>query len=187
MDWTLYTSALPTASGAGAIATAAPTAANTNVNQGSVTNSTYTNFSNGYFAFQAVHSTSTNAITGAEFDQLYFDTSSSSPMTKSVPAPTVAALPMDYHLMQNYPNPFNPTTNIRFSLASPSEVRLAFYDVLGQEVKVLVNEQRPAGIHEVLFDGTNLASGMYYYRLTALPLDGTSSAFIETKRLMLVK
>jgi hypothetical protein len=75
-EWTLYTSTLPTANGTDAGADEIPSAANTTVNQGSVTDNTYTDFSNGYFGFMAVHTSGADARTGAEFDQLYFDTNS---------------------------------------------------------------------------------------------------------------
>lgn len=74
--WTLYTSALPTSNGSGAVATDIPSQSNTNINQGTVTDNTYTAFDDGYFGFMAIHTTSATSRSGAEFDQLYFDTSS---------------------------------------------------------------------------------------------------------------
>ncbi|MGD9898602.1 MAG: T9SS type A sorting domain-containing protein [Calditrichaceae bacterium] len=70
-----------------------------------------------------------------------------------------------YNLMQNYPNPFNPSTAIRFELLSSGSVSLKVYDLLGKEVRTLVNGWVAAGAHEVLFDGSNLSSGVYFYRL----------------------
>ena len=81
---------------------------------------------------------------------------------------------------QNYPNPFNPSTTIKFELPQSAIVRLSVYDMLGREVSVLVNERRNAGVHEVKFDGSNLASGVYFYRLTA-------GDFVQSKKLVLVK
>jgi photosystem II stability/assembly factor-like uncharacterized protein len=89
-------------------------------------------------------------------------------------------VPQQYLLSQNYPNPFNPITTITYELLKSSEVTLTVYDVLGREVSVLVNEKRNAGVHEVKFDGSNLASGIYFYRLKA----GT---YINTKKLVLLK
>ncbi|MFZ4590690.1 MAG: Omp28-related outer membrane protein [Ignavibacteria bacterium] len=85
-----------------------------------------------------------------------------------------------YSLSQNYPNPFNPTTNIKFSIPKNSETSLKIYDVLGNEVNTYFNEFLNAGTYSVEFDGGNLASGIYYYKLT-------SGNFTETKRMMLVK
>lgn len=67
----------------------------------------------------------------------------------------------------NYPNPFNPTTNIQFTITEPNNVRLTVYNMLGQEVAVLVNEFKRAGKHDVTFDATNLSTGVYIYRLVS--------------------
>ncbi len=77
------------------------------------------------------------------------------------------SLPENFSLKQNYPNPFNPETKIAFSLPSSSIVRLNVYNVLGEKVTVLLNEQLNAGYHEVNFNASNLASGVYLYELTA--------------------
>ena len=89
-------------------------------------------------------------------------------------------LPEHFVLEQNFPNPFNPTTVVRFQLPVASDVRLAVYDVLGREVCVLVNEKRHAGDHEVKYDGSDLASGAYFYRLQA-------GDFVQTRKLIIVK
>jgi Secretion system C-terminal sorting domain len=67
-------------------------------------------------------------------------------------------------LSQNFPNPFNPSTTIKYELPKSSEVTLSVYDMLGRQVSMLVNDRRSAGVHEVKFDGSNLASGVYFYR-----------------------
>ena len=97
----------------------------------------------------------------------------------SVEAPR-AAVPVTYTLEQNYPNPFNPTTVISFHLPVASSVRLAVFDILGRLVSVLVDGKMEAGVREVKFDGSNLASGVYFYRLQA-------GDFTQTKRLTLLK
>ncbi len=190
-QWTLYTSTLPTSSGSGAVATAIPTAANTAVNQSSVTNSAYTNFANGYFGFMAVHSSGADARTGAEFDQLYFDTSSSSPLGRPVfadSAPAVAAsTPQGFQLFQNFPNPFNPSTQIRFELMNEAIVKLVVYDIVGREIAQLVNDRKASGAHEVIFDGAALANGVYYYRLEVQGLAGERRRFVEVRRMTLLK
>jgi len=80
--------------------------------------------------------------------------------------------PASFRLGQNYPNPFNPTTAISYQLAAVSEVKLTVYDMLGREVAVLVNEKKGPGSYEVTFDGSHLASGMYFYRIMARHTDG---------------
>ncbi|MCS6990095.1 MAG: T9SS type A sorting domain-containing protein [Chloroherpetonaceae bacterium] len=95
-------------------------------------------------------------------------------------APARLNAPNQFALHQNYPNPFNPTTTIAYQLASPSDVRLEVFDVLGRTVATLVNERKAAGAHFVTFDARNLASGAYFYRLRA-------GGFSETKKMMLAK
>ena len=77
------------------------------------------------------------------------------------------SLPSAFRLEQNYPNPFNPSTTISFQLPDNSHTTLKIYDVNGKEVAVLVDGKRPAGIHKVQFDGSGLASGIYFVRLRA--------------------
>ncbi len=74
-------------------------------------------------------------------------------------------LPDDIELGQNYPNPFNPSTRIVYSVPDQTHVRLAVYNVVGQRVATLVNEQKPAGRHDVIFDASGLSSGIYLYQL----------------------
>ena len=73
--------------------------------------------------------------------------------------------PVAFELKQNYPNPFNPSTTISFSLPHPGFVNLKVFDILGREVTTLLNEQEPSGSYSVKFNGTNYASGIYFYRL----------------------
>jgi hypothetical protein len=79
----------------------------------------------------------------------------------------VVATPTTSSVLSNYPNPFNPSTTIRFTLGDAANVNLAVYDVNGREVANLVNGYRQAGAQAVTFDGSNLASGVYLYKLTA--------------------
>jgi hypothetical protein len=83
-------------------------------------------------------------------------------------------------LLQNYPNPFNPSTTIRYALPQRSHVTLTVFNTLGQQVAELVNGDVDAGIHDVKFEGSNLASGMFFYRLHA-------GDYVATKRLILVR
>ena len=73
----------------------------------------------------------------------------------------------EYSLSQNYPNPFNPSTKISWQSPIDGQQSLKVYDVLGNEIVTLVDEYKPAGSYEVIFDATNLSSGMYFYRLDA--------------------
>ncbi len=90
------------------------------------------------------------------------------------------SIPTSYALEQNFPNPFNPSTEIRFSLPSAHDVSLKVYNIIGQEVTTLVNEFKAAGTYSVQFNGANLASGMYLYRLQ-------TNGFSEVKKSVLMK
>ena len=72
---------------------------------------------------------------------------------------------LKYELYQNYPNPFNPVTNIRFTIPENSFVELKIYNILGQEIKSLINEYKNAGAYIIAFDASNLPSGIYYYKI----------------------
>ncbi len=89
-------------------------------------------------------------------------------------------IPSAYSLSQNYPNPFNPVTKIDFALPKTGIVKLVVYDLLGAEVTTLVNENMQAGFHNVTFNGDNLASGVYFYRITA-------GEFTDVKKMLLIK
>ncbi len=89
-------------------------------------------------------------------------------------------LPTSYALYQNYPNPFNPTASIKYQIPELSFVTIKVYDILGNEIASLVNEEKPAGSYKVQFDGGNLTSGIYFYQLRA-------GNFVETKKMLLMK
>ena len=89
-------------------------------------------------------------------------------------------IPANFSLRQNYPNPFNPSTVIRFSIAKTSRVTLTVYNILGQKVATLVNENLGVGNHEVNFNAASLSSGVYFYTLNA-------GSFIQTKKMLLLK
>ena len=93
---------------------------------------------------------------------------------------TVNLIPETFSLSQNYPNPFNPSTSISYQLASNGLVTLKVFDLLGREVKSLVNQEKPAGTYSVDFSAADLPSGVYFYKLTA-------GSFTSTKKMMLVK
>ena len=98
---------------------------------------------------------------------------------------TAFSLPSDYRLEQNYPNPFNPSTTISYSIPKSGLVELAIYNLLGQKIKVLVNQNIASGTHNVQWNGTDengwlVASGIYFYRIN-------TSEFNQTRKLMLLK
>ena len=117
----------------------------------------------------------------AKYKELYLVTE-----TESVPN----IIPETFSLKQNYPNPFNPTTRIEFSLPVAADVQLVVYNILGQQVASLINDQRSAGNHSVLWNandsnGMKLSSGIYFYMLKASSVDGNE--FQEIKKMVLLK
>jgi hypothetical protein len=89
-------------------------------------------------------------------------------------------VPMVYNLYQNYPNPFNPSTTIKYDIVKYNNVRIVVYDVLGKEMNVLVNSKHNPGRYEVIFNSDNLASGIYYYKIT-------SGDFVSVKKMIIIK
>ena len=89
--------------------------------------------------------------------------------------------PNEFTLWQNYPNPFNPTTTMKFSLPVRSDVHLSVINMLGQVVKEIATGKYEAGVHQVTMNSSNLASGVYFYRLS------TSTGFVQTKKLLILK
>jgi minor extracellular serine protease Vpr len=89
-------------------------------------------------------------------------------------------VPVRWGLEQNYPNPFNPATTIRYQVPVSTTVRLAIYDLLGRKIMQMVNEKKEPGTYEVMFDGSSIASGVYFYRMEA----GT---YVETRKFCLLK
>jgi hypothetical protein len=104
---------------------------------------------------------------------------------------------LEFYVSQNYPNPFNPSTVISYRLPVASDVTLKVYDVLGNEISTLVNEEKPAGEYEVEFNAAshsgnvwNLPSGIYFYQLLVSSLqskDGKAGSFIETRKMVLLR
>jgi len=106
---------------------------------------------------------------------------------------TEPAIVENYYLEQNYPNPFNPSTLIRYSIVSPSFVSLKIYDVLGREVKTLVNHEQVNGVYEVNWNGDDelgnkVSTGVYFYRIeTGDPSSSSGQGFVDTKKMMIIK
>ncbi len=102
------------------------------------------------------------------------------PMPTEVEAEPVESLPTGYALSQNYPNPFNPTTEIRFTLPKATNVRLDIYNILGQRVTTLIDQQLPPGEHTATWNAERKATGIYLYRLQ-------TDDFADTKKMVLIK
>ena len=89
-------------------------------------------------------------------------------------------IPTEFLLTQNYPNPFNPSTKIRYSVPQSSNVIIKVFDILGNEIETLVNEEKPVGTYEITWYAASLPSGIYFYTINA-------GSFIETKKMILLK
>src|SRR4030095_6587665 len=92
----------------------------------------------------------------------------------------IVGVPSSYALSQNYPNPFNPSTNINFDLPFDGNVSIKLFDMSGKEVAILVNEMKSAGYYSVVFNASNLSSGVYFYNITA-------GDFSATKKMTILK
>jgi len=88
--------------------------------------------------------------------------------------------PTSFSLEQNYPNPFNPSTKIKYSIPQISQVQIKIFDVLGNEIEILVNEEKPSGTYDITWYAEQLPSGVYFYRIAA-------GSFVETKKMILMK
>ena len=89
-------------------------------------------------------------------------------------------IPVEYALQQNYPNPFNPSTKIKYSVAKAGNIKIVIYNLLGQEIKTLLNDYKLTGKHNVVVDGSNLTSGVYFYSIK-------TGDFYQTKKMLLMK
>jgi hypothetical protein len=103
----------------------------------------------------------------------------------SDPVEVEIVIPDVYSLHQNYPNPFNPSTTITFTLAANAQVTLKVFDILGQEVMTLINQDITAGVHTYDFDASGINTGVYFYRIEANGIDGTN--FTSVKKMILLK
>ncbi|MEJ2242848.1 MAG: T9SS type A sorting domain-containing protein, partial [Candidatus Bathyarchaeota archaeon] len=86
----------------------------------------------------------------------------------------------DYRLSQNFPNPFNPSTKIEYSIPQSSQIQIKVFDVLGNEIKTLINEEKPSGAYELTWNAENLPSGVYFYQMRA-------GGFVQTRKMILLK
>jgi photosystem II stability/assembly factor-like uncharacterized protein len=107
----------------------------------------------------------------------------------------ISGVPNKYNLIQNYPNPFNPSTKIKYSIPQISNVVIKVFDILGNEIETLVNEEKPTGTYELTWYAEGLPSGVYFYRLQAVltgrqagdPSTGSGQSFVETKKMLLLR
>ena len=138
--------------------------------------------------WRRIHDSYINRVVGDNEKpmHLYFITNAERTLIRMLDTFTVTGVnnpvniePRNYALEQNYPNPFNPSTTIRYQIPKDGLVTLKVYDVLGRKVKTLVNSYQSAGEHFVKFDGRGLASGVYFYSLTA-------GDFSQTKKMILL-
>ena len=100
----------------------------------------------------------------------------------------LSEIPTKFLLTQNYPNPFNPSTKIKYSVPQSSKVIIKVFDILGNEIEILVNEEKSTGTYEVTWSAASSPSGVYFYRIQAgNPYTGSGQGFVETKKLILLK
>jgi hypothetical protein len=95
-------------------------------------------------------------------------------------------IPIKFFISQNYPNPFNPETKIDYSVPKYGIVKLIVYDLLGREIRTLVDEVKSAGIYNIRFDATSLPSGIYFYRINVIPFEGKEN-YTSVKKMVLLK
>ena len=100
--------------------------------------------------------------------------------TSFVEEEKINEIPTNYSLSNNFPNPFNPITKIKYSTPQSSNIVIKVFDILGNEIEILVNEEKPAGTYEITWSAENLPSGIYFYRLQA-------DSFVETRKMVLLK
>jgi hypothetical protein len=132
----------------------------------------------GKWHFDSTYTDSVNGWNGTPLGNVGFDTVTWCPLTGI--QQTGTEVPSKFALMQNYPNPFNPSTTIEFAIPKEGYVEMKLYDILGKEVAVLVSDPFRAGTYKVDFDGSRLASGVYFYKITV-------GDFTDTKKMVLIK
>ena len=142
----------------------------------------YQNVFTGYYTFSVVDIDGDGYL---EFCMCNYSIGSSTFKILSTPAHTIGVSEnienlKDYKLKQNYPNPFNPTTNIEYSIKENGNVKILVFDILGREIRTVLNEFKKAGTYSLMFDGSALPSGTYFYQLIVNDIP-------ETKKMLMLK
>lgn len=141
----------------------------------------YNNFSITYFHLMQFNSYP-NLPTPVYFDEFFVGAVGSTGVKE-----ITGNLPSEFRLEQNYPNPFNPITSIKFQLPIESSISIKLFNILGQEVKVLLDQEMKAGTYEISLDASNLPSGVYYYQLKAFDMKTGKILMNDTKKALLLK
>jgi hypothetical protein len=103
-------------------------------------------------------------------------------------ADSESELPVSFNLSQNYPNPFNPSTKIKYSVPVFSKIQIKVFDILGNIIETLIDEEKPVGTYEITWFAENLPSGIYFYTIKAVdPESSSGRGFVETKKMVLLK
>jgi hypothetical protein len=132
------------------------------------------------------------------FDHAEHDFAHSAPVNGGLPRPALneAITPLntlrEFSLIQNFPNPFNPTTEIRYALPQAGKVTLRIFNVLGEQVRVLVDEHKPAGQYTEVWDGKNsqgktVASGIYLYQISYLSSEPSAQTIVRSGKMSLLR
>ena len=100
---------------------------------------------------------------------------------------TANRIPRTFEVSQNYPNPFNPSTTIKYQIPSDGRVTIRIFNLLGQNVATLVNEQKKAGSYTVEWNAVDVPSGVYFYRTEVVSASSAKGAFIDVKKMVLLK
>ena len=129
-----------------------------------------------YFRVRVRDSQNKWSIWSDPFDTKMILVTSVDPLSQNILSDVVT----EYSLYQNFPNPFNSSTTLRYSLPNQSDILLKIYDILGNEIETVVDESQQVGNYEIIFDASELSSGIYFYRLIA-------GSFVETKKMILLR
>jgi len=135
----------------------------------------------GYDTLFATGNSTNNNLTADTLDMWNWSVNKTVRVYNPIGIVNISSIAKEFSLSQNYPNPFNPVTQINFSVAKTSDVKIRIFDILGNEISVAVNQRMTPGEYKLDFDGSKLSSGTYFYSLSA---DGKT---ISTKKMLMIK